>query len=87
MTLIGVKAETEVHTSDGRLDLIVKTRKYIYIFELKFDKSSEDAMKQIKEKNYALSYLNDKRHIFLVGLNFSSKTRHLDDPIIVELDK
>lgn len=29
LTLIGVKTETEVHTSDGRIDLVVKTPGYV----------------------------------------------------------
>ncbi len=82
LTLIGIKVETEVHTSDGRLDILVKTPKYIYIIELKFDRSAEEAMAQIIEKNYALPYHNDQRSIFLIGLNYSSKTRHLDSPLI-----
>lgn len=85
LTLIGVRTETEVHTSDGRIDLIVKTTKFIYIIELKFDHSSDEAISQIKEKEYALPYRNDPRHIFLIGLNFSSKTRHLDPPLIEEI--
>lgn len=87
LTLIGIKADTEVRTSDGRLDLIVKTTRYIYIIELKFDKSSEEAMRQIIEKNYVLSYLNDHRRIFLIGINFSSKTRHIESPIIKEVER
>lgn len=87
LTLIGVRTETEVHTSDGRIDLIVKTSRYIYIIELKFDRSSEEAMAQIKKKDYNLSYLNDPRRIFLIGLDFSSKTRHLESPIIEEIIK
>lgn len=84
-TLIGVKAETEVHTSDGRIDLVVKTPKFIYIIELKFDGSAEKAMAQIKEKHYSIPYHNDSRRIFLIGVNFSSKTRHLDTPFIEEV--
>ncbi len=84
LKLIGIKTQTEVHTSDGRIDLIVKTPKFIYIIELKFDKSSHEAMEQIKEKQYDLPYRNSNRRIFLIGLNFSSKTRHLDTPIIEE---
>lgn len=87
LTLIGIKTDTEVRTSDGRIDLIVKTSRYIYIIELKFDKSSKEAMDQIKEKNYALPNLNDSRRIFLIGLNFSSKTRHLDTPMVEEIIK
>ncbi len=85
LTLIGTETETEVHTSDGRVDLVVKTSDYIYIVELKFDKTTEEAMSQIKEKEYFLPYGNDRRSIFLIGLNFSSKTRHLDPPVIEQL--
>ncbi|MDE5848747.1 MAG: ATP-binding protein [Muribaculaceae bacterium] len=85
LRLIGVKTETEVRTSDGRIDLVVKTSRYIYIIELKFDGSAAEAMAQIKEKQYALSYTEDPRRIFLIGLNFSSKTRHLDAPLIEEM--
>ncbi|MDE6522867.1 MAG: ATP-binding protein [Muribaculaceae bacterium] len=82
LTLIGVKAETEVRNSDGRIDLVVKTNRFIYIIELKFNRSSQEAMEQIEEKQYALPYANDPRRIFKIGINFSTSTRHLDTPII-----
>lgn len=84
LTLIGIKADTEVHTSDGRIDLIITTDKFIYIIELKFDGSSNAAIEQIEDKNYAYPYHRDPRRIFIIGANFSSKTRHLDPPIIRE---
>lgn len=87
LTLIGVATDTEVHTSDGRIDLLVKTQKFIYIIELKFDHSAEEAISQIKEKQYELSYMNDHRRIFLIGINFSLKTRHLENPRIEEVIK
>lgn len=82
LTLIGTETHTEVRTSDGRIDLVVRTADYIYIIELKFDKSSQEAMDQIKEKEYDRPYRNDGRRLFLIGLNFSSKTRRLDLPVI-----
>lgn len=87
LTLIGVAVETEVHTSDGRIDLVVKTTKFVYIIELKFDRSAEEAMAQIDEKQYSLPYTSDPRRLFKIGLNFSSKTRHLDPPRIEEVIK
>ncbi|MDE6740932.1 MAG: ATP-binding protein [Muribaculaceae bacterium] len=87
LTLIGVKVETEVHTSYGRMDLVVKTGKFIYIIELKYDRSADEAMDQIEDKQYALPYANDARRLFKIGLNFSSKTRHLDAPRIEEVSK
>lgn len=85
LTLIGVDVETEVHTSDGRIDLVVKTPKFLYIIELKFDHSAEEAKSQIDEKRYYLPYINDDRRIFKIGLNFSTETRHLDLPVIEEV--
>lgn len=87
LTLIGLDTETETHTSDGRIDLVVKTTKFIYIIELKFGRSVEDAMTQIVERRYEYPYINDPRRIFNIALNFSSATRHLDPPIISEVDK
>ena len=85
LTLIGTETDTEVRTSHGRIDLLIKTRRYIYVIELKFDKTAQEAMDQINEKEYALPYSNDGRRIFRIGLNFSSTTRHLDEPAIEEL--
>ena len=85
--MLGVNVETEVHTSDGRIDLVVKTKKYVYIIELKFGHSAEEAMAQIEDKQYALPYANDPRHLFKIGLNFSSRTRRLDPPLIEENPK
>ncbi|MDE6056776.1 MAG: PD-(D/E)XK nuclease domain-containing protein, partial [Muribaculaceae bacterium] len=85
LTLIGTETDTEVRTSHGRIDLLIKTRRYIYVIELKFDKTAQEAMDQINEKEYALPYSNDGRRVFRIGLNFSSTTRHLDAPLIEEV--
>ena len=85
LTLIGTETDTEVRTSHGRIDLLIKTRMYIYVIELKFDKTAQEAMDQINEKEYALPYSNDGRRVFRIGLNFSSTTRHLDAPLIEEV--
>lgn len=87
LTLIGTEVDTEVHTSDGRIDLVVKTPKFIYIIELKFDHYAQEAMTQIEEKHYGVPYLRDQRRIFEIGLNFSTKTRRLDPPEISEVEK
>lgn len=81
LTLIGIKVETEVHTSNGRIDLLIKTPRFIYIIELKFNRSAKEAMAQIEEKQYELPYTNDPRCIYKIGINFSSSTRHFDSQI------
>lgn len=66
---------------------MVKTPDFIYVIELKFDKSAEEAMTQVDEKQYALHFAKDPRRLFKIGLNFSSKTRRLDNPLIEEAEK
>ncbi|MBD5369936.1 MAG: hypothetical protein HDR80_02170 [Bacteroides sp.] len=52
-TLIGIDTDTEVHTSDGSIDLKIETQDYLYIMELKYERSAREALRQIEEKLYA----------------------------------
>ena len=71
--LIGLYAKVEYHTSNGRIDLVVQTDRYIYIMEFKLNGSAEDALRQIDEKRYALPFANDGRKVFKIGVNFSPR--------------
>lgn len=82
LTLMGFYVQAEYHTSDGRCDAVVQTDRFIYIFEFKYDKSASEAIDQINRKDYTASFAADSRKIFRVGVNFSSKTRSIDDFII-----
>ncbi len=68
----------EKEQSEGRVDCIVETPKYIYIFEFKRDGSAYDALEQIDEMGYAREYAADDRTIYRIGCNFSSKTGTID---------
>ena len=61
--MIGFYTEVERHTSDGRIDMIVKTSDYIYILEFKLDKSADEALQQIEDKQYAMPFEHDGRHL------------------------
>ena len=76
--LCGYHVEIESHTNKGRMDMTVKTKDYIYIFEFKFNKSAEEALAQINEKGYAEPFRNDSRSIVKVGVNFSTACRNID---------
>ena len=78
-TLLGKFAACEVHSSKGRADAVVETAEYVYIFEFKLDKSADEALAQIKEKEYALPYKADKRKVFEIGVNFDSESRKLQE--------
>ena len=65
---------TEKQQSEGRVDCIVETPDYIYIFEFKLDGTADESLQQIEEKGYARPYEADKRKLFKVGTVFSSET-------------
>ena len=69
---------TEKEQSEGRVDCIVETPKYVYIFEFKRDGSALDALGQIERMGYAREYAADNRTIHQIGCNFSSKTGTID---------
>ena len=53
-------------------------QQYIYIMELKYDKSAQEALDQIKSKDYSLPWSIDARKIIEIGINFSSEKRRID---------
>ena len=80
--LMGFYTQVEYHTSQGRIDLVLKTDQYIYVMEFKLEGTAEEALRQIKEKNYALPFASDPRKLFKVGVNFSNKLRNIEQWII-----
>ena len=70
---------TEKVQSQGRVDCIVETSKYIYIFEFKLDGTAQEALSQINNRGYAREYANDKRKLFKIGCSFSSETGTIED--------
>lgn len=79
LKLVGADVYPEVPTSDGRIDMVMKTRQSIYVFELKYKKDAESAMKQINAKNYPKAFADDKRRKYKVAINFSDDQRSIDD--------
>ena len=70
---------TEKQQSEGRVDCIVETPNYIYIFEFKLDGTADEALAQIEAKGYARPYEADGRKLFKVGVVFSSETGTISD--------
>ncbi len=80
LRLIGVYClHIEQTQSQGRVDCILETPQYIYIFEFKLDGSADEALRQIEEKGYAKPYLTDPRKIVCIGVVFSSETRTISE--------
>jgi len=75
--MLGLDCKNEVHTANGRMDSVIFTGKYIYIFEFKIDEPVEDALWQIEDKDYASIYADRGKEIVKVGIVFSRKPRNI----------
>jgi hypothetical protein len=80
--LMGFYVQAEYRTSRGRIDLLVRTDKYVYIIELKHDGSAEEALAQINSKDYALPFTVDSRKVIKIGANVSKETRNIDSWLV-----
>ena len=76
--LVGFYVKAEYHTSEGRVDLVLQTDKFIYVMEFKLNGTAEEALRQINEKHYALPFERDGRELFKIGVNFSAETRNIE---------
>ena len=77
MSLLSLESQSEVLTDKGRIDHVIILDHYIYIFELKLNKSPEEALQQIKEKQYYQRYLGQRKPLVLVGISFSKMPTEL----------
>lgn len=83
MRLISVyTVYTEKVQSHGRVDCIVETPDYVYIFEFKLDGTADEALRQIEEKGYAREYESDNRKLYKIGAVFSSETGTIEEWIV-----
>ena len=80
--LLGMHVDAEYMTSDGRIDLLIRTNDYIYIIECKLDSTAEIALQQIEDKQYSLPWALDHREQIKIGVNFSSEKRRPDTWLI-----
>ena len=67
-------------TNKGRIDLTVKTRSGIWIFEFKVSDIPPEkttALEQIHRKEYVQKYLADPRKKYLIGITFDPKSRNI----------
>ncbi|MBQ0032809.1 MAG: AAA family ATPase, partial [bacterium] len=56
MEMLGAKVAAEEGSAFGYADAIIETKKFVWVFEFKFNKSANAAVRQIREKGYADAY-------------------------------
>ena len=78
-SLFGRYVEVEVHTPTGRVDIVMKTAKALYLFELKLNMSAQTAINQIDLKDYSSKFALSGLPIVKVGINFDPERRTIGD--------
>ncbi len=74
--------DVEVHTPNGRVDIVLLTKTDLYLLELKLNKDSKTAMQQINLKDYRQRFALSGKPITKVGINFDSSTGNITDWVI-----
>ncbi len=82
--LMGAHIRVEENSAIGRADAVVYMPDAIYVFELKYDDSAEEALRQIDEKGYLVPYSAEGKRLVKIGVNFDSHLRTLGDWMIKE---
>lgn len=78
-SMLNVYVKTQVRCAGGRTDMVVWMPDTIYVFELKINDTSENALKQIDEKGYAIPYQAEGRKVVKVGVRMNADTRTVED--------
>ncbi|MCX6580107.1 MAG: ATP-binding protein [Candidatus Aminicenantes bacterium] len=74
--LSGLDVAVERETNRGRIDMLVRTERYIYIIEFKMG-SADEALAQIQEKKYYEPFLSEGKEILMVGIGFNREDRNI----------
>ena len=85
MEMLGARVLAEEGSAFGYADAILETKKFVWVFEFKFNKSAKAAVEQIRTKGYADPFRGDRRPVTLVGINFRSARRNIDEPLFSAL--
>ena len=82
--LMGAFMKVEEDSAIGRADAVVYMPDAVYVFELKYDGSAEEAIQQIDDKGYLIPYSADGKRLFKIGVNYDSNQRTIGNWIIKE---
>ena len=72
-------ADVEVRTPKGRVDMVLRSKTHLYLFELKLNKSANVAMKQINLKEYPKRFALCGLPVVKVGVNFDMEKHTITD--------
>ena len=81
-TMLGANPAPEFPSARGYADAVVERPGGVYVVEFKYGRSSDEAIRQIRERGYADKWIGGGRPVTLVGVNFNPKKRNIDMPVI-----
>ena len=84
-SLTGANPQPEVPSMLGYADAVIETPGAVYVLEFKFDRTADEAIRQIRERGYADKWAGGARPVTLVGINFDPNRRNIDMPVIEAL--
>jgi len=81
LNAIGLKVEVEKMLATGRIDVVAKTSRYIYVIELKLKNNGgkEAAVQQILTNQYLEPFKADKRQVIGLGIELDDQGKGLLD--------
>ena len=82
--LLGGYIRVEEDSAIGRADAVLHMPDIIYVMELKYDKTADEALQQIDDKGYLIPYSADGKRLVKVGINYDSDKRTIGEWKIVE---
>lgn len=83
--LMGALIRVEEDSAIGRADAVLHLPTTVYVFELKYDGSAADALRQIEEKGYLIPYSAGGKRLVKVGVNYDSAQRTIGDWMIKQM--
>ncbi|MCC8117718.1 MAG: ATP-binding protein [Bacteroidales bacterium] len=75
--MLNLNSRSEISVSGGRIDMVACTNRFVYVMEFKLDGTTDEALKQIDEKDYMMPWCADHRKVYKIGIVFSSKTHNI----------
>ena len=82
--LLGAYIKVEEDSAIGRADVVLHMPDTVYVMELKYDKTADEALQQIDDKGYLIPYSADGKRLVKVGVNYDSDKRTIGEWKIVE---
>ena len=84
LRFIGIYLDAEVTTSRGRIDLVMRASRHVFVIEMKVASGDEAgkaaarrALAQIRERGYAEPYRCSGDNVFLLGIAFDCLTHNV----------